>query len=339
MPQHKKPLSEKNKFKKGGFSQKIFGTKPSLSAQVSPKLSSRKTRFKTPGKKNLLIMDDSSTFRPSFAENEDERLQVVIARAGVAARRKAEELMLEGRVKVDGKIITQLGTKVAAHQQIMVDGQVIFTNPAKVYLVLNKPEGFLTTALDPEERPTVFSVLEAQTGPIKKIILKNRLFAVGRLDFNTEGALLFTNDGVLAEKLSHPRSHIPKEYTAKVRGKITDEQLRSLRTGSFGKKASIRINHPAVVDKIRSTGSNTWLRFVITEGQNRQIHRMVESVGSFVIKLIRTQFGPVAIGSLPVGKARALTEKEIYQLLNPQQKKTTPPKKTIVKKPPVIEPK
>jgi len=233
-----------------------------------------------------------------------ERLHVVLARAGVASRRHAEKLITEGHVSVNGRVILSLGTKVTwGKDAIKVDDRLINRKGPKVTLVLNKPKGVVTTSHDPQNRPTT-------TALIKRI--KARLFAVGRLDFHTEGLLVMTNDGDLAQHLQHPRFGVPKTYMAKVKGIPAPQVIARLRSGLHldGRKTA-----PAKVRKVSSTGKNTWLEMTIKEGRNRQIRRMCEAVGHPVMKLKRTRYGPLRLGNLKPGAYRRLTAEEVKKLL------------------------
>lgn len=255
------------------------------------------------------------------------RLQLLLAKAGVASRRRAEELIVAQRVAVNGRIVSELGTKVdPVLDRVTVDGKPV-EREAPAYYLINKPKGYVTTASDPEGRTTVFELLP------KTLV---RLFSVGRLDYNTEGALLLTNDGELAHALMHPSRGVPKVYHAKLRGLVSAEQVRRLRDGVVlppprppdregrlvplpprkGQGASDppERSAPAQVDVLTSTGKHSWLQVVLHEGKNRQIHRMAEAVGSSLLKLIRVAYAGLELGDLPAGSYRPLRPREIVQL-------------------------
>lgn len=232
-----------------------------------------------------------------------ERLQKYIARCGVCSRRKAEELIAQGRVRVNGNLITQMGYVINPDQvEVSVDNQIINPVVDKVYLMLNKPAGYLTTASDPEGRRTVFDLLPN---------LKERIFPIGRLDSDSEGLLLFTNDGELANRIMHPRYGIKKKYVVSVEGEISHRTIASLTRGIVledGKTA------PAKIKILRSSRPATLLELEIFEGKKRQIRRMFVAVGHPVINLLRIQFGPILLGNLKFGKYRFLAKPEIDTL-------------------------
>ena len=230
------------------------------------------------------------------------RLQRFLAEAGIAARRKAELLITEGRVKVNGKV-AELGSRVdPARDRVEVDGRSVSVE-RKVYALLNKPRGCVSTLDDPEGRPTVMELLPKQ-GP--------RIYPVGRLDFNTEGLLLFTNDGDLANGLMHPRREVPKTYHAKLRALLSDSDVSALEKGveldGAVRKATVAGGGTA------ANGKSSWIELTITEGRNRQIHRMLESIGHEVARLIRVGYGPLVVGELRRAKWRPLTPEELDAL-------------------------
>jgi len=232
-----------------------------------------------------------------------ERLQVVLARAGVASRHQAERLIREGRVTVNGQVVRKLGTHVVWGQDaIRVDNRLICRLEPKVTVVLNKPKRVLSTSHDPRGRPTTAEL-------VRKI--KAHIFPVGRLDYHTEGLLILTNDGELAQHLQHPRYGIPKTYRAKVKGMPAAEVLQSLRSGVM---LDSKRTAPAQVKKIGTTGKNTWLEITIKEGRNRQVRRMCWAVGHPVLKLKRTRYGPIRLGDLKPGTYRDLTPAEMEKL-------------------------
>jgi 23S rRNA pseudouridine2605 synthase len=248
-----------------------------------------------------------------------ERLQKIIAAAGIASRRKAEELITSGRVSVNGQTVTELGTKADLEQDhIRVDGKLLQGAEQKVYLMLHKPKGYVTTVTDPEGRPTVMDLVRH---------VRARLYPVGRLDFASEGLLLMTNDGALAQKLTHASSHMPKTYLVKVSGKPPEEAIARLRAGVVlpperGATASGRPRRsehgpvrtaPARITLFRE-GDNPWYEITLTEGRNRQIRRMFEQVGHHVEKIKRVRYGPLEL-DVEVGKFRKLEEHEVRRLM------------------------
>lgn len=233
-----------------------------------------------------------------------ERLQKVLAHAGVSSRRAAERLMVEGRVTVNGAVVSKLGTKVDPERDaIKVDGKRVGPPPAgRTYLALHKPRGVVTTLSDPEGRPTVNDFLRG---------VKARVYPVGRLDFHSEGLLILTDDGTLARDLMHPSRGVEKTYLAKVAGQPLPETLLKLCRGVplDGKRTG-----PAKARIVRR-GDNAWVEITIGEGRNRQVRRMFEAVGHPVSRLRRLAYGGVALGRLPVGQIRALTDAEVGELV------------------------
>ena len=232
------------------------------------------------------------------------RLQKVLADAGIASRRKAEELILAGKVTVNGKK-AELGEKVDPEfDKIIYNGKQVKAENKKVYIMLYKPEGCVCTVKDEFERPTVMEYVQD---------IHARIFPVGRLDFNTEGLLLLTNDGDFANGITHPKNKVEKTYLAHVKGgKFTDEQLSMLRRGV---KLEDGITQPAKVrlDTIYNNGTSL-VEIIITEGRNRQVRRMMEAVGHPVLALKRTKVGNLELGNLPYGKWRHLNPGEINSL-------------------------
>ena len=250
-----------------------------------------------------------------------ERLQKIIAAAGIASRRHAEELIQQGRVSVNGQIVSELGTKADLEQDhIRVDGKLLKGSQRPIYLLLNKPKGYVTTVTDPERRPTIMDL-------VRKV--SERVYPVGRLDFNSEGLLLLTNDGSLAERLMHASSHLPKTYVVKVSGQPTSEAIERLRRGvtlsplrkgqptsakggqNWGTEKAVK-TAPAKIRLIREA-ENPWYEVTLIEGRNRQIRRMFEQVGHHVEKIRRVKYGPLALDVEP-GKYRELTRREVDQL-------------------------
>ena len=231
-----------------------------------------------------------------------QRLQKILSRAGITSRRKAEGLIFAGRVKVDGKVIKELGTKVDPQTQfIEVDGHPLEIPPL-VYLMLYKPRNYLTTLSDPLGRPKVTDLLKN---------LSMRVFPVGRLDFDAEGLLLLTNDGEFANLLIHPRYKVPKTYLVKIKGIPTHNVLKKFKNGIKLKDGKTL---PAQVKVIRTLKNNTWLELTIREGRYRQIKRMCAAIGHPVLRLKRIRIGPLSLGHLRPGEYRFLTPKEINSL-------------------------
>ncbi len=231
-----------------------------------------------------------------------QRVQKILSEIGIASRRKAEELIREGRVTVNGRI-AQIGDRADPLQdRIKVDGRRVSASSPKVYILLNKPRGTVTTTDDPAGRKTVMDLLR---------IRKPRLFPVGRLDYDAEGFLLLTNDGELAHRLSHPSFRIPRTYQVKVKGKPTPEEIHKLSKGislEDGRTAPCRIL------PLRGTEENLWLEMVLYEGRNRQIKRMWEKLGYPVLKLKRVGFAGLVPGRLKPGEYRALQPGEVKKL-------------------------
>lgn len=232
----------------------------------------------------------------------EERLQKILSRCGIASRRKAEEMILQGRVTVNGVVAT-LGMKAdLARDYIKVDGKLIRGKEPNVYIMFNKPRRCITSMYDPEGRPTIKDFLKR---------VKVRVFPVGRLDYNSEGLLIMTNDGELANALLHPRNKVPKTYLVKVDGVLDDKDMAKLESGV---KLEDGITAPAKVRKIRKTETNSWIEITIYEGRRRQIRRMLERVGHPVLKLKRIRIDGLELGSLPPGAFRYLTPEEIKRL-------------------------
>src|SRR6266478_442872 len=235
-----------------------------------------------------------------------ERVQKIIAAAGITSRRKAEELISSGRVQVNGKVVTELGTKADSEQDhIRVDGKLLRGPERHTYIVLNKPKGYVTTVSDPEKRPTVMDLVSGA---------KARVYPVGRLDWASEGLLVLTNDGALANGLTKAASNVAKTYVVKVAGQPDDAKLEKLRKGvSIAEKGGRRARTaPAKIRLIRE-GDNPWLEVTIVEGRNRQIRKMFEEVGHHVEKIRRVRYGPLSL-DVPPGDWRNLTLLEVAKL-------------------------
>ncbi len=234
------------------------------------------------------------------------RLNKALADAGVAARRKAEDLVRAGRVSVNGEVETNLGRRVDPElDELAVDGQVVSRPERLVHLMLNKPTGYLTAVTDERER-TVMELLPRDMG---------RLFPVGRLDRDTEGLLLITNDGVLGHKLMHPRFHVRKTYRAVVDGRITEAEAEQLRRGIELDDGPTR----AAAVEIARAGSTSDVRLTIAEGRKRQVRRMLSAVGHPVLELERVSYGPLELGALARGEWRELAKEELERLLEAAQ--------------------
>ena len=231
------------------------------------------------------------------------RLQKLIAGTGIASRRKAEALITAGRVMVNGRVVTELGTKVdPGRDHVKVDGKHLSAPQPFVYLMLNKPKNVMSTLDDPGGRTTVKDYLRG---------VSVRVFPVGRLDFDSEGLMLLTNNGDLAQALLHPRYHVPKTYLIKVKGVLADEEIRQLEQGV---RLEDGMTSPAHVKKVRKVEANSWLEITIREGRKHQVKRMLESVGHSVIKLMRVRMGPLSLGNLEPGEFRFLTDREANAL-------------------------
>ena len=235
-----------------------------------------------------------------------ERLQKIMAAAGIASRRKSEELITGGLVSVNGQVVTELGTKADPEtDHIRVNGKLLQGPERHVYLLMNKPKGYVTTLKDPEHRPTVMDLLRGVSA---------RVYPVGRLDYASEGLLLLTNDGEFANKLMKAASHVPKTYMVKVAGVPTPDSLSKLRAGLFiesdrGRRVKTA---PAQVKIIREA-NNPWYEVTLIEGKNRQIRRMFETVGHHVEKIKRVRYGSLELDVHP-GKFRRLTPAEVTRL-------------------------
>lgn len=234
-----------------------------------------------------------------------ERLQKLIAQAGIASRRGAEELISSGVVTVNGKVITELGTKADPESDhIKVNGKLINTklrNKETVYILLNKPKGYLSSAADPQRRPLVTDLVKGH----------GKLHPVGRLDFNTEGLIILTNDGEFTNVIAGSKT-IPKVYQVKTKGMPTEVAIRKLRRGlklEDGFKTA-----PADIKILKPTDKNGWYEVTLFEGHNQQIRKMFDAVGHSVVKLKRIAIGPVTDAGLPVGRSRKLTQEEVASL-------------------------
>ena len=233
------------------------------------------------------------------------RLQKFLARAGIASRRGAEEMISQGRVAVNGAIVTEMGIKVDPEADVVeVDGVRASHLGSDVTIMLNKPIGYVTTMSDPQGRPTVSELVPIAEHP--------SLFPVGRLDLNTSGLLLFTTDGELGNALLHPGSEVAKRYRVLVDGRLTDSELAPLRTGGVLDDGPCA---PAIVS-VDEAGRASRATIQITEGRKRQVRRMFSSIGHPVIDLHRDRFASIDLGDLPLGEYRRLTDREVAELRN-----------------------
>jgi 23S rRNA pseudouridine2605 synthase len=229
----------------------------------------------------------------------EKRLQKILSEMGIASRRKAEELILEGRITVNGKVAT-LGMKAdPGRDHLKLDGKLLFRPEPKVYIMFNKPKSVVTTLHDPEGRPTVKDFF-------KKV--KYRVFPVGRLDYDSEGLLLLTNDGDFAQSLLHPSKKIFKTYLIKIKGEPDEVKIDKLRKGI---KLIEGVTAPAKIKRLRETENNTWFEMTIYEGRKRQIRRMFMEIRHPVLKLKRIKIGGLSLGDLEPGAYRFLTAEEV----------------------------
>jgi 23S rRNA pseudouridine2605 synthase len=231
-----------------------------------------------------------------------ERLQKLIAAAGLASRREAERWISAGRVTVNGEPAALGDSADPACDRVEVDGHPLLVDEQKYYVLLNKPVGYVTTLSDPEGRPVVTDLVRD---------VPARLHPVGRLDLTTEGLLLLTNDGELTHRLAHPRHEVEKTYLVRLRGALSAAAQRRLAEGVILEDG---LTAPARVEKVRATGSHTWLEITIREGRNRQVRRMCEAVGHPVSRLKRIRLAFLELGALPAGKYRILSAAEVARL-------------------------
>lgn len=230
------------------------------------------------------------------------RLQKFLATCGVASRRKSEELIKSGIIKVNGTIITQMGYKVDPKKdKITIRNKEVKIQKKNIYVLLNKPIGYITTMSDELGRKKVIDLIE----------LPDRLFPVGRLDFNTSGLLILTNDGDLTFKLTHPKFEVEKTYVAKVKGKLTHEEIKKFQNGLLIEKY---ITLPAKLKIIKENFDNSVIEIKIREGKNRQVRKMCEAIGHPIIELKRVAIGNITLKDLPNGKYRYLSNKEVRYL-------------------------
>jgi 23S rRNA pseudouridine2605 synthase len=234
------------------------------------------------------------------------RLQKYLAEAGVASRRMSEKLISQGRVEVNGIKITEPGTKVTMGDIVKVDGKEAKPENKKVYILLNKPSGYVTTSKDQFSRKTVLDLIQG---------VNERIYPVGRLDYDTSGLLLLTNDGELAQKLTHPSHETEKVYQVKIEGFLNDKEIQSFKTGIA---IEDYVASPAKIRTIEKLKTESVVEITIHEGKNRQVRKMFEAVGHIVLKLKRVSIGALKLEGLEEGTWRYLTEKEVKALVNQQ---------------------
>lgn len=233
-----------------------------------------------------------------------ERLQKYLARCGIASRRECEKLILAGRVKVNGEVVKVLGTKIQPEvDRVELDDIPVTPDSSRVYVMLNKPPGYVTSADDEYGRETVFELVKD---------VNRRVFSVGRLDLDSRGLLLLTDDGELAHRLTHPRYKVEKEYIVKINGVPAESEMNLLRQGTT-LMGGYR-TQPAQVELISATGEQATVRVILSEGRKRQVKRMFAAIGYKVLDLKRTRIGPLRLGKLPEGKWRYLTDNELKKL-------------------------
>lgn len=235
-----------------------------------------------------------------------ERLQKIMAASGIASRRKAEEIIAAGRVTLNGKVVTEQGTKADPEVDVIcLDGAPLKKRERLLYFMLYKPKGYVTTVSDPEGRPTVMALMKN---------CSERVYPVGRLDYASEGLLLMTNDGALAQRLMKAGSHVPKTYLVKISGKPDDKALAQLRAGvTIELEDGERVKTSPAKIRLVEDSANPWYEVILIEGRNRQIRRMFQRVGFLVEKIKRVQLGPLML-DVPPGKCRALTVREVARL-------------------------
>ncbi len=231
------------------------------------------------------------------------RLQKYIAKAGITSRRKAEKLIEDGRIKVNGEVVKEMGIKINPQNDVIeFDNKEIFLEEKKVYILLNKPEEYVTTLSDQFNRPIVTDLIKGVT---------ERIYPVGRLDYNTSGLLILTNDGELTNKITHPKSKIKKTYIAKIKGLISDLEMKQFRNGI---NIGGYITAPADIELINKSTNSCVVKVTIHEGKNRQIRRMMDIIGHPVLKLKRISIGIITLENLPKGLWRYLTSEELKYL-------------------------
>ena len=234
----------------------------------------------------------------------EERLQKFLANAGIASRRKCEELILEGKVEVNGKTVTELGTKVSVKDIVKYNGKIVRPEEEKVYILLNKPIGYVTTAKDQFQRDTVLDLVK----------IDKRIVPVGRLDMYTSGALILTNDGDFVNMLTHPKNEVNKTYNVTVKGSITKENITQLEKGVEINDGYVTKPAKVKILKIDEEKNISRIQITIHEGKNRQVRKMCEAINKKVLALHRSKIGNIEVKNLEIGKWRYLTAKEIENL-------------------------
>ncbi len=230
------------------------------------------------------------------------RLQKYLAQCGIASRRKCEAYILEGRIAVNGQVVMELGTQVEEGDQVSFDGALVKCEEKLVYYLVNKPAGYVTTVQDEKGRPTIMDIM----GEVDK-----RIFPVGRLDYNTSGLLLMTNDGELTYALTHPKHEVDKTYKVRVKGRVSDKNVERLQIGVM---LEGKVTAPAKVQILSRTEESTEMTITIHEGRNRQVRKMCECIGHQVSKLTRIAIGEIVLEKLPRGQYRPLTAAELAYL-------------------------
>ena len=273
--------------------------------------------------------------KPAAEAPAGERLQKILAQAGIASRRKAEEIILEGRVQVNGTTVTELGTRADLEKDhIRVDGKLLQGKEEQRYYMLNKPRGYVTTLVDPQKRPTVMQLMQQKHGPHGDQV---RLYPVGRLDYLSEGLLLMTNDGALANSLSKAAAGVEKTYLVKVSGVPPPAALDQIRRGIMidrGRLDEVRagrrdriLTAPAKLELVRG-GDNPWFELTLTEGRNRQLRKMFEEIGHHVEKIRRIGYGALRL-DVPPGEFRELKPGEVMALDRAAKGRKVEPKRNL----------